>query len=71
MELEEQKRWEEAQLNMTVEFEQCSIDPAPFQLVERTTIYKVHLLFSMLALSQAYVTSAGRLVGVVALKDVC
>ena len=67
---EEQKKWEQDQLNMVVDFNDCYIDPAPFQLVERTAIYKVHLLFSMLGLSRAYVTSTGRLVGVVALKDV-
>lgn len=67
---EEQLVWEEEQLNMVVDFNQCDIDPSPFQLVERTTLYKVHSLFSMLGLEQAYVTSIGRLVGVVALKDV-
>nr|XP_027201193.1 chloride channel protein 2-like [Dermatophagoides pteronyssinus] len=66
---EEQLAWEEEQLNMIVDFNQCIIDPSPFQLVERTTIYKVHSLFSMLGLNHAYVTSIGRLVGVVALKD--
>lgn len=67
---EEQLAWEEEQLNMVTDFNQCTIDPAPFQLVERTTLYKVHSLFSMLGLNYAYVTSIGRLVGVVALKDV-
>lgn len=67
---EEQLAWEEDQLNMMVDFNECVIDPSPFQLVERTTIYKVHSLFSMLGLNHAYVTSIGRLVGVVALKDV-
>lgn len=67
---EEQLAWEEEQLNTMVDFNECNIDPAPFQLVERTTLLKVHSLFSMLGLSHAYVTSIGRLVGVVALKDV-
>ena len=67
---EEQLAWEEEQLNSMVDFNECTIDPAPFQLVERTTLLKVHSLFSMLGLSHAYVTSIGRLVGVVALKDV-
>ncbi|XP_017486297.1 PREDICTED: chloride channel protein 2-like [Rhagoletis zephyria] len=66
---EEQLAWEEEQLNSMVDFNECTIDPAPFQLVERTTLLKVHSLFSMLGLSHAYVTSIGRLVGVVALKD--
>src|SRR5699024_9389473 len=55
---------------MVVDLEECSINAAPFQLVERTSLLKVHALFSMLGLDLAYVTSIGRLVGVVALKDV-
>lgn len=70
MTAEEQQKWEEEQLNTVVDFNECCIDPAPFQLVERTTIYKVHLLFSLLSLSRAYVTSVGRLVGLVDLADV-
>ncbi|OTF73212.1 hypothetical protein BLA29_004293 [Euroglyphus maynei] len=69
MTAEEQQKWEEEQLNTVVDFNECCIDPAPFQLVERTTIYKVHLLFSLLSLSRAYVTSVGRLVGLVDLAD--
>ncbi|CAG9570314.1 unnamed protein product [Danaus chrysippus] len=47
----------------------CHIDPAPFQLVERTSLLKVHSLFSTLGVSRAYVTAIGRLIGVVALKE--
>jgi hypothetical protein len=46
------------------------IDPAPFQLVEGTSLYTVHNLFNLLALNHAYVTHAGRLVGVIALTEV-
>lgn len=67
---EEQLAWESEQLNETVNFSSCHIDPAPFQLVERTSLIKVHSLFSMLGLNHAYVTSTGKLVGVVALKEV-
>ncbi|GIX79872.1 chloride channel protein 2 [Caerostris extrusa] len=66
---EEQQAWEEDQLNGPVDFSKCHIDPAPFQLVERTSLIKVHSLFSMLGLNHAYVTAIGRLVGVVALKE--
>ena len=52
-----------------VDFDDCQIDPAPFQLVERTSLHKVHSLFSLLGLGHAYVTSVGRLVGVVSLKE--
>lgn len=47
-----------------------NIDPAPFQLVEKTSILKVHSLFSMVGINHAYVTKIGRLVGVVGLKEV-
>ncbi|XP_065333405.1 chloride channel protein 2 isoform X1 [Cloeon dipterum] len=66
---EDQKLWEEAELRKEVEFGKCAIDPAPFQLVERTSLLKVHSLFSMLGVNHAYVTAIGRLVGVVALKE--
>ncbi|XP_076032914.1 chloride channel protein 2 isoform X6 [Oratosquilla oratoria] len=69
MTLEEQRRWEEEELSKEVEFSKCHIDPAPFQLVERTSLLKVHSLFSMLGLNHAYVTAIGRLIGVVALKE--
>ena len=59
------------------------IDPSPFQLTKKTSLYRVlynipnikrflqiHTIFSMLQLSKAYVTDCGRLVGVVALTDV-
>lgn len=57
------------QLSHIIDFKKTHIDPAPFQLVERSSLYKIHSLFSILALSHAYVTSIGRLVGVVTLSD--
>uniref|UniRef100_A0A8C5AWY7 Chloride channel, voltage-sensitive 2a n=1 Tax=Gadus morhua TaxID=8049 RepID=A0A8C5AWY7_GADMO len=63
--------WEEQQLDDPVDFKNCKIDPAPFQLVERTSLHKTHTIFSLLGLDHAYVTSIGRLVGVVSLKEVC
>uniref|UniRef100_A0A8C2E211 Chloride channel 2c n=1 Tax=Cyprinus carpio TaxID=7962 RepID=A0A8C2E211_CYPCA len=47
----------------------CKIDPAPFQLVEHTSLHKTHTMFSVLNLDYAYVTSIGRLVGAVSLKE--
>uniref|UniRef100_A0A7N6F5Y5 Chloride channel, voltage-sensitive 2a n=1 Tax=Anabas testudineus TaxID=64144 RepID=A0A7N6F5Y5_ANATE len=61
--------WEEQQLDEQVEFKNCKIDPAPFQLVEQTSLHKTHTIFSLLGLDHAYVTSMGRLVGVVSLKE--
>lgn len=66
---EQQEEWEEQKLNESVEWEGVQIDPAPFQLVERTSLHKVHSLFSLLGLNHAYVTNTGRLVGVVGLKE--
>uniref|UniRef100_A0A8C7HGD0 Chloride voltage-gated channel 2 n=1 Tax=Oncorhynchus kisutch TaxID=8019 RepID=A0A8C7HGD0_ONCKI len=61
--------WEENQLDEQVNFDNCKIDPAPFQLVERTSLHKTHTIFSLLGLDHAYVTSIGRLIGVVSLKE--
>nr|CAI5838828.1 unnamed protein product [Callosobruchus analis] len=67
---EDQRRWEEEQMQMAVDFSShCHIDPAPFQLVERTSLLKVHSLFSMVGVNHAYVTAIGKLVGVVGLKE--
>ncbi|XP_019766812.2 chloride channel protein 2 isoform X1 [Dendroctonus ponderosae] len=66
---EDQKKWEEEEMQIPVEFTACHIDPAPFQLVERTSLLKVHSLFSMVGVNHAYVTAIGRLVGVVGLKE--
>uniref|UniRef100_A0A7N8YL58 Chloride channel, voltage-sensitive 1b n=1 Tax=Mastacembelus armatus TaxID=205130 RepID=A0A7N8YL58_9TELE len=63
------KVWEEAELDKPIDMDQIRIDPSPFQLVERTSLHKTHTLFSLLSLSHAYVTSIGKLVGVVALKE--
>ncbi|XP_016771512.2 chloride channel protein 2 isoform X3 [Apis mellifera] len=69
MSAEDQKRWEESEMSLEVDFSRCHIDPAPFQLVERTSLLKVHSLFSMVGVNHAYVTAIGRLVGVVGLKE--
>ncbi|KAL0985126.1 hypothetical protein UPYG_G00153210 [Umbra pygmaea] len=69
MSIEEIKAWEENELDKPISLEEIRIDPSPFQLVERTSLHKTHTLFSLLGLSHAYVTSIGKLVGVVALKE--
>uniref|UniRef100_A0A8D8PYH0 Chloride channel protein 2 n=1 Tax=Cacopsylla melanoneura TaxID=428564 RepID=A0A8D8PYH0_9HEMI len=66
---EDQKKWEEEEMGQRVSFEQCHIDPAPFQLVERTSLLKVHSIFSLVGVNHAYVTAIGKLVGVVGLKE--
>ncbi|XP_028818712.1 chloride channel protein 2-like isoform X2 [Denticeps clupeoides] len=69
MTMREIAEWEEQQLDEQVNFNNCKIDPAPFQLVERTSLHKTHTIFSLLGLDHAYVTSIGRLIGVVSLKE--
>lgn len=59
MSTEDQKKWEEEEMRMHVDFTACHVDPAPFQLVERTSLLKVHSLFSMVGVNHAYVTAIG------------
>ncbi|XP_066861124.1 chloride channel protein 1 isoform X4 [Anser cygnoides] len=66
---EEIDAWEQEELNKDVCFDCCCIDPSPFQLVERTSLHKTHTLFSLLGLSHAYITSMGKLRGVLALEE--
>lgn len=67
---EDQKAWELEEMAKPVELSLAHIDPSPFQLVERTSLIKVHSLFSMIGINHAYVTKIGRLVGVVGVKEV-
>ena len=69
MSLEEQREWEREEMEKVVNFTDIHIDPAPFQLVEKSSLLKVHSLFSMLGVNHAYVTTIGRLIGVVGLKE--
>uniref|UniRef100_A0A096MWD0 Chloride voltage-gated channel 1 n=1 Tax=Papio anubis TaxID=9555 RepID=A0A096MWD0_PAPAN len=66
---EEIEAWEQEQLSQSVCFDSCCIDQSPFQLVEQTTLHKTHTLFSLLGLHLAYVTSMGKLRGVLALEE--
>ena len=66
---EEQRQWEELEMRNQVNFDCCHIDPAPFQLVERTSLLKVHSMFSLLGVNHAYVTTIGKLIGIVSLTE--
>ncbi|XP_016050969.1 PREDICTED: chloride channel protein 1 [Miniopterus natalensis] len=66
---EEIEAWEQEQLSQPVCFDCCCIDQSPFQLVEQTSLHKIHTLFSLLGLHLAYVTSMGKLRGVLALEE--
>ena len=69
---EDQKIWEQEEMGKSINLPEANvnIDPSPFQLVEKTSLLKVHSLFSMIGINHAYVTMTGKLVGVVALKEV-
>lgn len=54
---------------MPVDFNKVRIDPAPFQLIERTSLIKVHTMFNITGIQIAFVTKLGRLVGLVGLND--
>ena len=41
MGIDEQQEWEEQEMEREVDFKKCHIDPAPFQLVEKTSLLKV------------------------------
>ncbi|CAD6198344.1 unnamed protein product [Caenorhabditis auriculariae] len=66
---EERAQWEQSVLNEPIDFSMLTIDSTPFHLVDHTSLFKTHSLFSLLGLNRAYVTQNGRLVGVVALKE--
>ena len=67
---EERTAWEQGQLAERIDLSKVRVDPSPFQLVEHSSLIKVHSLFSLLGLNRAYVTDCGKLVGVVSLRDV-
>ena len=43
MGIDEQQEWEEQEMEREVDFKKCHIDPAPFQLVEKTSLLKVFI----------------------------
>ncbi|XP_066450027.1 chloride channel protein ClC-Kb-like isoform X2 [Eleutherodactylus coqui] len=63
------EEWECRQLNQVVPLEDLTMDPAPYRLMEKQTLYQCYDLFNLLGLRLAYVTNTGRLVGVVSLRE--
>ena len=43
--LDEQREWEKQEMEKPVDFSELHIDPAPFQLVEKSSLLKVEILF--------------------------
>jgi chloride channel 2 len=52
-----------------VELDEEAIEPTPCQLVRGSSLSKVHNLFLLLGLQNAYVTDRGRLIGVVSVNE--
>ena len=50
MGIDEQQEWEEQEMEREVEFKKCHIDPAPFQLVEKTSLLKVSIFLMRFSL---------------------
>ena len=48
MSAEEQREWEQEEMEKCVNFSDVRIDPAPLQLVEKCSLHKVHSQFSLL-----------------------
>ncbi|CDW58324.1 Chloride channel protein 2 [Trichuris trichiura] len=66
--LQQQQESEIQQLNDVPDYKSIALDSAPFQLVECSSLFKAHAVFSLLNLQRAYVTSRGRLIGLVTLQ---
>ncbi|GMR34365.1 hypothetical protein PMAYCL1PPCAC_04560, partial [Pristionchus mayeri] len=67
---EERVAWEESRLSEIINVSSMKMDTSPFVMPARTTLYKMHSLFSLLGLNRAYVVLRGHLIGVVALREV-
>ncbi|CAJ0952762.1 unnamed protein product, partial [Ranitomeya imitator] len=63
------EEWECRQLNEVVPIDNLIIDPAPYRLMEKQTLYQCFDLFNLLGLRLGYVTRTGQLVGVVSLSE--
>ncbi|XP_061446263.1 chloride channel protein 2-like [Rhineura floridana] len=63
------EEWECRRLQEPICLDEVPIDPAPYRLLEKETLYQCYDLFNLLSLRTAYVTNMGRLVGVVSLKE--
>merc|ERR1711931_129932 len=57
------------EMSMTRPLESASVNPAPAMVSDKISLHRLHTMFSLLSLKRAYVVSAGRLVGVVAVPE--
>uniref|UniRef100_A0A0M3HPB2 Ion_trans_2 domain-containing protein n=1 Tax=Ascaris lumbricoides TaxID=6252 RepID=A0A0M3HPB2_ASCLU len=65
---DDRRLWEHTQLRCEINLPSSMLDSASFHLVQTTSLYKFHSLFSLLGVRMAYVTECWILVGVVALS---
>ncbi|PAV84178.1 hypothetical protein WR25_17177 [Diploscapter pachys] len=66
---EERAEWENEVRQIEISILPEMVDPAPFQIVDNTSLFKIHSLFSLLSLKRTYVTSKGKLVGTIGLDE--
>uniref|UniRef100_A0AC34G7Q5 CBS domain-containing protein n=1 Tax=Panagrolaimus sp. ES5 TaxID=591445 RepID=A0AC34G7Q5_9BILA len=65
----ERAQWEANALEAPLELNEIEFDSAPFQLMERSPLLHVHMLFSLLGLKRAYITKCGRLEGLISRRE--
>jgi hypothetical protein len=65
----ERAQWESTVLEAPLELNEIEFDSAPFQLMERSPLLHVHMLFSLLGLKRAYITKCGRLEGLISRRE--
>lgn len=58
-----------ASADWIVQFDEAHLEPAPFQLVENTSLSTVFSMLSLLGITQAYVTNSGALVGLITIEE--
>uniref|UniRef100_A0A7E4UPZ1 Chloride channel protein n=1 Tax=Panagrellus redivivus TaxID=6233 RepID=A0A7E4UPZ1_PANRE len=67
--VEERDRWIAAKLRAKIDLSEIEFDSAPFQLVDRTPLLNVHMIFSLMGLQRAYITRGGRLEGLICMRE--
>ncbi|GMT23944.1 hypothetical protein PFISCL1PPCAC_15241 [Pristionchus fissidentatus] len=61
---------DDERLNEIIDLDSISIDETPIQVTGRTSLFKIHWLFSLLSVNRIFITERGALRGVITLKEV-
>ncbi|KAF8373172.1 hypothetical protein PRIPAC_79601 [Pristionchus pacificus] len=61
---------EGSHLDEKIDLDSIYIDETPIQVTYRTSLFKIHWLFSLLSVNRIFITERGSLRGVIALKEV-